>query len=331
MIRCNSSIRRRCSGLATLEMVLATPFLLMVMALMLNYGTVAAWKVRGLTAARHAAWSSRWPRAGLNYPRPENWPTTAQMGRGGQSRHAPMDDPRVYHPVARGPSLPYGTTVNQWLLDPSRGFTAGHSHLDRDFPLLKKIGPYSLTAESNLIDDTWEFQRFGLVSNESRRIPVIYALARAPATNSQGYVRAAMAIVGYAKRQALAPLDRDDEFIGYAIRFGWGTGAPDFHPRLQQFCSLDTKLADDRAKDLIDHIKGKVERDAQGRITRKIPSVAETMTHGFINLYQRVIRELQNQINAVPPPDPGQVMGMQAEIKTLQGKIDVLQKYLQTL
>jgi len=50
-------------GLSTLEMVLALPVLLMIMALIINFGTVAAWKVRGLCAARHAVWSSRWPRS----------------------------------------------------------------------------------------------------------------------------------------------------------------------------------------------------------------------------------------------------------------------------
>ncbi|MCR4411969.1 MAG: pilus assembly protein, partial [Thermoguttaceae bacterium] len=70
-------------GLSPLEFVLALPMLLFVMALMLNFGTVASWKVRTLGAARHAAWSTRAPRSGMQYPRPANWPPAANLGAGG--------------------------------------------------------------------------------------------------------------------------------------------------------------------------------------------------------------------------------------------------------
>lgn len=324
-----SSPRR---GLATLELVMALPILLFVMALAINFGTAASWKVRALVAARHAAWSTRPPRTGLQYPRPQNWPRAANLDAGAAADFPLLDDPRVYHPVARGPTLPGGTTVNSELLDPSRGFRHGLSSLRRDFPLLQRLGTYGLSAETNLMDNLWQFWRQGLGNNGDRRIRVLYALAQAPANLSQAYVQAALAILRFPLRNDLRPLDRDDEFQAYSQRFPQlRIGVPDFHPRPRGFCSLDRTLADQVVADLLDRITGRVDRDASGNVTRRIPGVPETMTRAFIGLYTRVIQELQNQMNATPPPPPAQMAAMQAEIDQLQAKIDILQKFLQTL
>ena len=43
-------------GLSMLELALSLPILLFVMALIVNYGTLAAWKVRDLSVARLAVW-----------------------------------------------------------------------------------------------------------------------------------------------------------------------------------------------------------------------------------------------------------------------------------
>ena len=53
-------------GLAMLELILALPILLFIMALIINYGTVAAWKVREHSVARLAVWETRWPRTRLD-------------------------------------------------------------------------------------------------------------------------------------------------------------------------------------------------------------------------------------------------------------------------
>ncbi|MBI2480878.1 MAG: pilus assembly protein [Planctomycetia bacterium] len=58
--RTTSPRRRR--GLAPLEFVLWLPVLLFVMALMVNYGTIATWRVRSEIVSQHAAWRTRWPR-----------------------------------------------------------------------------------------------------------------------------------------------------------------------------------------------------------------------------------------------------------------------------
>ena len=325
-----SSSRRR--GLATLELVLALPMLLFVMALAINFGTAASWKVRALVVARHAAWSTRPPRTGFQYPRPQNWPLGANLGAGSAMNFPPLDDPRVYHPVVRGPTLLGGTAVNSELLDPSRGFRHGTSGIRRDFPLLRRMGTYELSAGANLLDNLWQFWRQGLNTNGDRRIPVLYVLAQAPPAYAQAYVRAVLAILRFPLRNDLRPLDRDDEFQAYAQRFPQlRIGVPDFHPRPAGFCSLDRTVADQVVADLLDRITGRVDRDAAGNVTRRIPGVPENMTRAFLGLYRAVIQQLQNQMNATPPPPPDQMAAMQAEIDQLQAKIDILQKFLQTL
>ncbi len=336
-------------------MVLCLPILLFLMALMINIGTVACWKVRAHSVARQAVWGGRFPRIVGSNPRPDYWPETAGMG-GGWEDYWPalddppaVDDPRVDLPVARGPVLS-GAAVNEGLLDPTRGFCRGWADLERGFPMLGKMGGYHLRAEAHLLDDAWPYQRmsslttvgtsrtwrmvngkwqyqeagprqegYRLHSNRQPRIPVIYALAKAPPALVGAYVQAALALLEAPFQPELRPLDNDEEFRCYK---GY---APDFHPRLRKFGSLDLELAARRVEDLIDRIQGKVERDDQGNV-RKTPGVPETMTRAFISLYQGVINQLKSQSGTDPLPPP-----VQAKISELEKKIEILRQFLATL
>jgi len=333
-----SKRRHQRGGLSTLEMVLCLPILLFVMALMVNYGTAASWKVRSLAVARHALWSTLWPRSGGRMPRPLYWPDTAGAGAGGAGNIAALDDPRLQHPVVRGP-LPNGNRVREWLLDPSRGLRRGGATLSRRFPMLARLGGYHFDPETVALNGFFTHREMCLCIGRALNlhnwlthpITVIYELARADPAYVNAYIAAVRAIYFAPFRPALRPLDRDDEFIGYAIRFGWPVGAPDFHPRLRRFCSLDHQLAAERVADLVDRIQGRVDRDQDGNVVRRVPSAAERIIQAFINLYQRVINELQARINADPPPPGGEVAAMQAEINELQARIDALTQFLQTL
>lgn len=333
----NRCCRKR-RGLSTLEMVLSLPILLLVMALMVNYGTAASWKVRSLAMARHSLWSSLWPRTGGRMPRPAYWPSSAGAGAGGAGNVVPLDDPRLQHQVVRGP-LPYGNGVREWLLDPSRGLRRGSSHLDRGYPMLGRTGGYHFDPQTLALNGFFTHHEMGLNMGgamnlhnvRAHPITVIYELARADPALVNAYIAAVRAIYFAPFRPALRPLDRDDEFIQYAMRFGWPVGAPDFHPRLHQFCSLDHQTAAERVTDLVDRIQGRVDRDADGNVIRRVPSAAERIVQAFINLYQRVIDELQSRINADPPPAAGEMAAMQAEINDLQSRIDALTQFLQTL
>jgi len=294
-------------GLSTLEMVLVLPLLLLFMAALINWGTFASWKVRSLNMARHSLWASRWPRSENGNPQPDFWPQTASRGTAAADNAVPLDDPRVDQPVARGP-LP-AAVVNRDLLDPTRGPRSASADLSRDFPLLPTLGPYQVHAGTQFLDDLWQYPRTGLAGNLQRRIPVIYALTKASQGLSNAYVRAAMAIMNAPFRPQLAPLDRDDEFLMYSQRFGWGSGAPDFHPRLHGFCSLERSVAQERVDQLIDRIQGRDDPHQAG--------VPENMANAFIGLYRRVMNE-------TPPPTP-------QEMAALQAKIDILMRFLESL
>ena len=154
---------------------------------------------------------------------------------------------------------------------------------------------------------------------------MIYRLPRVTSSYVSAYVAAANAIAGAPFRENLSPLEtwKDDEFTGYALRFGWPVPRQDFHPQLRRFCTLDPATAADQVENLIDRIQGNDDRD--------ISSVAERLAQAFIALYQCVIRELEGQLNAIPPPPPAEAAAIRAEINELNGKIAVLQQFLATL
>jgi hypothetical protein len=327
--------RRPGRGLATLELVLALPILLCVMALMINFGTVASWKVRALGVARYCVWGNRSPRSTAPFPRPTYWPPSASLGTGGLPPAPDLDGPRVTAPPLGpiGNVIPNTDNPSTDVMNPTLELRRGSAHAARQYPMLRSLGQYSLNAHTELLDNTWDFRRMGLWGNTDFRIPLVYTLAPVAAQQAWAavYNAARQAIItmlfpsGMNVRGPLWPLDRDDEFIYYSQLFGWGSGAPDFHPRLAGFCSLDRKLADDRVNDLVNHIQGK--KDQRNHIA----DVAETMTRAFINLYERSIQAYRRLMNATPPPPPGQLANMQAQINQLQQKIDTLNQFLQTL
>jgi hypothetical protein len=255
--------------LAPLEMVLALPLLLFIMALIVNIGVVACWKVRGLSVARHAVWGSRWPRTGDTNPRPAYWPAAATMAATGPVNDPAVDDPRVEQLVARGPVI-MGTQVNTNLLDPTRGLRTGSATLTRGYPLLPKIGPFHLSAKTCMIDDQWQYNTavMGMSSNVQRRILVLYTLPIAPASLSIAYRNAILAVLN-------APFQPQLQLLN------------GFYPQLQQFCTTDQATAKQAVQNLIDRIQGKDRPHVAG--------VAEVMTRTFINLYKQ---ELQTSGNA---------------------------------
>ena len=309
----------RC-GLAMLEMVLALPILLLVMALMINYGVVASWKVRALVAARHAVWSSRPPRTPNVFPPPVGSIGIAEIMTDGPDYVQDLDPPLLHHPVVRGP-LPSGNRVNAELLNCNRGLQSSEAIVERDFPLLSKMGPYHLQARTEVLGDTWQYTEMGLRHNGERRIPVIYDLAEAPAFLRDAYIRAVAAAADPNLQWALRCLDHDDEFIGYGRRFAnsrimtWNDTPPDFHPTLGALCSLAPGLVQQRVDDLV----------------RRINDVPKNLARGFKALYERVIQELQWRIGNDPSLDPGQAAAYMNEIVHLQNQIQILDAFLQTL
>jgi len=326
---------RSARGLSTLEMVLCLPILMMVMALIINFGTVASWKVREWSVARHEAWSGRHPRSGAT--RPDYWPS--QGGTMGAGRMTPLawpDASALDQPVVRGP-LPLGTVVHESVLDTSLGGRRGTASLVRDYPLLARLGPYRMNAAEEILEREWQHREMGLWSTFERRIPVLYQLAVVDPEFIEACVAVAVSIAYAPFRADLFPLDRDDEFIGYSRRFldslqfqsryPLGAMAPEFHPDLvlpcggacRDGCRTDPAFVQSRMEDLVDRIRGNP--------ARGVRSLAHRMAAAFIRLYEDVQAELARRIAAEPPPAPADIAAMEREIDELQGKIDVLRAF----
>jgi hypothetical protein len=304
-------------GTATLELVLSIPILLLVMALMVNVGTVACWKIRALSVARHEAWRARLDRIAYPYPRPDYWPAEAANGHDTAGHIPELDDPRIDQPVARGPVL-FATQVNRDLLDPTRGLRSGWATLDRLYAMLAKMGKFHLRADSHLLDDKWQYHEMGIPRNDYRRVPFIYILPKEPSHFSDAYVQAARSLYFTfyylpPLRDQLAPLDNDPDFRRYGPLVGMGV--PDFHPHLNSFCTLERQIVDRYVKELILHIQGGI---SPGPPPRRIPDVAETMARSFVRLYQAVIDYYRDVLHQPPPPQ-------------FQSNIDILNRFLQLL
>ncbi len=275
-----------------LEMVLALPILLFVMALMVNFGTAASWKIRGLIVARHTAWSSRSPRTPDAFPPPIGSVGIADFAIDGPDHAQNLDDlPALHRPVARGP-LPLGNRVDAELLNCNRGLRRGRATVDRQFPLLSKIGPYRLEPRTEVLGDPWQFDDMGLSHNGERRIPVIYDLVKAPASLSRAFFNTARAILNPQLQWALRALDHDDEFLA----FGGLGAALDFHPALGALCTRNHAAV----------------RQSVDYLGKRIADVPENLAREFKDLYERLLQE-------------------GGDNSLLRAKVQALEKFLQTL
>lgn len=325
-------------GLAPLELVLALPILLFTMALIINHGTVAAWKVRALVTARHAAWASRWPRDASLTPRAAYWPSQGTSVGVTPSDIPALDDPRIDRPVVRGP-LP-NLEVHSDLLEPIHGLSEGTSSLTRNFPLLGRIGPYHLNAHASILDNHWQFQRTdwpeqgkGLPANIWRRIPVIYLLPKADRSVSGAYYQAVMTALQAPYREALAPLDDDPEYRRITAMLdpsgqGW---APNFtvSRRLAFHCTLDSTVHQGAVENLRNRVQGGTERDDNGNV-RRVIGLPEEMTRSILGAYNQAIAGLQSQLNSTPPPSPQEAARIQQMISDLQNESKPYQNFLQS-
>lgn len=287
-----SSRQRERKGLAPVEMMLVLPLLMMMMAIIIAFGYASSWKLRSEVVARDVAWRSRYPRTAQLEARAREWPSPATMGVGAGSRIASFDDDSVLQaPIIRG-SIP-NVNVNSNVLDFSRSVDRGVASIVREPPVLPRLGRISYQTENSFLDDRFQCYTMG-IGNNSRRIPVIYEIDLDFLLDSAGIQNAIAAIERV--RPPLLALDEDQEFIDW---YGSNCGAPDFHPRVGWFESLDVDFVRRRyVEPLLDRIDG----------------VPQRIVRASISLYRRMLRA-----------DPPLSQSVQDE---LQRKIDALEEYL---
>jgi hypothetical protein len=302
--------RGRRRGLAPLEFVLWLPVLLSVMALMVVFGVMGAWRVRGEIVARDAVWRARWPRTGASEPRPDTriWPADASVALVRAPRFSKLDIAAIDRPVVRGP-LPNGFVVHDTLL-PTKGAVEGQSEIVREYPLLPKLGPYrSGTIRHPLLADHWRIAEMGK-PNISRRILILYKLPVTKQSLPKAFYYSVKSITSMPNRAALDVLDADDELGILTSRY------VDFHPVVPQMCSLDRdEVHRRRVEPLIDtRQRGRIRL---GRISR----LPRTMTNYFLSVFRSRVALLQSEI------EQGPSAAAQAEIAALKPKIQQLEAY----
>jgi hypothetical protein len=310
-------------GLAPLELVLALPLLLFVMALLINAGVSAAWKVRAQGAARDAVWRVLWPRT-ADKPHPSGWPLGAALDVEGFDQQM-LDIPALQQKVVRGPQMG-NVDVDAELLDPSRGGRVGTASIERPRPLLPPLGDMRYDVDHPLIDDTWTYQQTQLNANVSRRIKVLYDMHESEMEQWGAYHSAVAQVQNALQQTNLLPLTfwltaweggqrhQDPDFPRF------NETSPDFHPRLQSFTTLDPEWVH---QNRVVHLIAAIADDDQQVGDTSVP---RQMASRYIALYEGAIQQLEDQLNALqnadPPAPPAQIAAVQQQLDALRAELE---------
>ena len=313
-------------GLAPLELVLCLFFLLVMMSLIINFGTTAAWHVRGSIAARNAVWRSLAIRTGGtgNRPNPANWwaPATMAMLPGRQFTTVPNDmvgqiwsQGDLMQPALRGPAVTDPSSGQQMLMNDRQyveminQVVIGSASLTKAMPLLPNMRQAQINPMQPVLDHFWRFQDMGFVYNNNWRIKGWYRIEGDQVGDGNlmnlfmQFQMADMKIQQNPGVQALLTLDRDPEFPP------WGMTSPDVYPRAGGCEATPTTVQTNIVSNpggLIDQI--------QGRQNPAVAGVAKQLAQAFINLYQREIQFYQTQ----NPPNQAMITQLQQWIQQLQ-------------
>jgi len=212
-------------------------------------------------------------------------------------------------PVARGP-LP-AANVDTELLNPARGAREARAGLTRNIPVPPRVVGANIDVRLARLQDTWVYGSTKMSGNVQRRTKVLWELAKAPATMSQAYIAAVVAVYFAAYQSDLAPLEREPDFPRF------GRGSPDFHPRLGSFCGLDVvSVHDSSVINLTERIAGVYTPE------RHVAGVPERMTQSYLGLYRGALAELEALLNSDPPLPPNQRAAIQAQLDALHRELD---------
>ncbi len=318
-------------GLAPLEFVLALPMLVMMMALMIDFGVAGAWKIRTQTNARYAGWRTLTSRTGESNATPPYWPAsaplTAQTGTALPNVSDEWDATTdLLCPCVRGPQLTAPGAVAsinvEGRLEMDDDVIRGNANLERDLPLFRGAlpatnGRFRFNLNQDLFDNHWQYNSLNIPDNDSPRSRVwwdiehadLTALDPAIDTNKQLLDTNLQRLQSNPRQADLYPLDNDDEFLRY-------TGdAPEFYPRVSRLCQADAEAVYFSAVSRVDR-NG---RPLPNSLLTRIDRLPCTMSSSFIGIYTSWICELE-QCGA---PD--------SEIDPLRQRYGDLQQFMGTL
>ncbi|MBT4868349.1 MAG: hypothetical protein HON53_24845 [Planctomycetaceae bacterium] len=345
--------RRR--GLAPLELVLALPMMLFVMALMVNIGTVGAWKVREQANVRNASWRTLHLRTGDSNPNPPMWPANAQVnGSSGSDMTQPgriwdqdqdLTTTAVRGDIVNEPTQGMSIRVNR-MLEIQRGVHDGRAPLERQIPMLRGVipnnGRYNLNVRQNILDGNWEYHNIkfrgqGYGRNLDRRAKVLYDIEPSDFPSSaqlQTQARRSLAEIqnpanytGNASWFDLAPLDADADLARLSLLPPRGESARPPNPDggIYQPTGNPPDLYPGRrviAACLADPSLLRTSR----RYTDYIEEI-QRLPGRTARVFRSYYSARKNYLEQQDPP----IAGSDAEIQQLQSEIDLLDAFLGAL
>ncbi|MBS0205311.1 MAG: pilus assembly protein [Planctomycetes bacterium] len=297
------ALHRR-AGLAPLEFTLAAPMLVIMMALMINFGVAGAWKVRTQAATRYAAWRTVNERTGESNPPPPYWSTTAPLTTGGgndlpTSSQLWDSQQELLCPCIRGQQLTAPNAQNSVNV-PGRlemdGFVLeGHAILDKPLPLLRTAlpgGRFRFNLKQDVFDNQWQFYSLGIPWNDHIRATIWWDIGHSDLASMDSAIDSNKQLLDANLNRLqtspthddLYPLDNDDEHARY-----YSTQAPDFYPRLGGGCESDPMKVYMSLVSRLDQ-NG---RPSQGSILHRIDRLPCTMSQNFTSMYKSWICELE--------------------------------------
>ena len=352
-----------------MELVLWLPILLFVMALMINYGTSAAWRLRGEIMSRNAVWEDRHHEdAGRGlFAEAATWPNSsdASVSKSDDDPLESLADRSVYEGmdvIIRGPTM--GDVKINDLFDPDvEGAYRSEAQITRRFPFLPSLGSYrSGPIENFAIERMWqsseygyrkanylphvgEFSRYGRgrsrgYPNRLRRSDILYdwdvpsseATFDSASNRARSYVQA--------NRAALNVLHGQDDWTSYFSKYrgrGWG----DLYPKPDmRVVETDREVVRDDAVELVLGRRPNLldYRAPDGKVhLGGITLLPRTLTNSYLGFFSSVksrIEQLIDQIENADPQPPGaaaQLAELNADLDLVQGPIDDLEVFSDTL
>jgi len=326
--RLNAAVR---AGLAPLELVLSLLFLLLMMALIINFGTIASWRVRGNTAARYAGWRTTALRTGGAYPNPSNWQTPATMGLAPAIPLNPNTVGQLWsqqdlmQPALRGPAIvdpASGNMIqmgNQQYLEMVNQTLIGSANLTKKMPLLPKLRKSYIKPLQPVLDPSWRYEDmsaqtnyWGMRNNDDWRLYQWYQ--HEPQQSPDGNVQNAYMQYQMADQMiqqnpgipALLVLDRDPEL------YAWYGNYRDVYPRVGGCEILPVNVQINTLPGIINQIQGPLGGGKSG--------VPQNLAKAFLDMYEPQLQAAKNQ----QPPN-------QQVISQLQPLVDQLNQFIATL
>lgn len=355
----HSKSRHSRRGLAPLELVLWLPILLFVMALMMNFGTAAAWRVRGEIMARDAVWRAK-HHDDANpdlFPEATLWPDRdASSSKQDDSALESLSDRSFFDGADNVIRGPLGIDVTDIFNPDIEGAYQGRAQIEREPPFLPSLGNYNSGAirhpmlermwqsseygygDYNSLPHVGEFLEFGVAQsighhNWLRRSTVLYEWEDSASGLEAGFDRASSVASAYesSNSAALRVMYGEDQwterFQKYYTMFGGGPWRPDFYPKPPGISEWDRETVRQRAVEyyLIDV------RESDGRIRLGgITQLHRSLTSGYRSFFQRARSNINRMIEILENVDP-QTPQIAQQIVQLEADRDVIDERLAEL